>query len=260
VGSAVVQCPKCGHIRTAADTAPAWQCPACGVAYNKYGAYLAREQARAAAPAGAAATPAARSADRSVWTLLAVNAAILCIALVDRWNIVALMAAYWAQSVQIGISNVFRILALDRFSTEGFRIGGRAVDPTPAVKRKTAFFFAFHYGFFHLGYLAFLAAAAKRTVIFDSWFLLCTVAYGLDHIWAFRDRVALDRQATTNIGTLMFTPYLRILPMHLTIVLGALFIKSAAGLILFGVLKTLADLGMHMAERAQSRKAMASRT
>ena len=28
-------CPKCGYARTAADTAPAWQCPSCGVAYNK---------------------------------------------------------------------------------------------------------------------------------------------------------------------------------------------------------------------------------
>lgn len=28
-------CPKCRHARQATDTAPAWQCPACGVAYAK---------------------------------------------------------------------------------------------------------------------------------------------------------------------------------------------------------------------------------
>ena len=28
-------CPKCGYARTASETAPAWQCPSCGVAYNK---------------------------------------------------------------------------------------------------------------------------------------------------------------------------------------------------------------------------------
>lgn len=28
-------CPKCTYKRTAADTAPEWQCPACGVAYSK---------------------------------------------------------------------------------------------------------------------------------------------------------------------------------------------------------------------------------
>jgi len=33
--SAVV-CPKCGYARKAADAAPAWQCPSCGIAYNKF--------------------------------------------------------------------------------------------------------------------------------------------------------------------------------------------------------------------------------
>ena len=28
-------CPKCQHQRTAADHGPAWQCPSCGIAYNK---------------------------------------------------------------------------------------------------------------------------------------------------------------------------------------------------------------------------------
>lgn len=30
-------CPKCQYKRTPDDTAPGWQCPACGVAYNKVG-------------------------------------------------------------------------------------------------------------------------------------------------------------------------------------------------------------------------------
>ena len=28
-------CPKCHHVRQATETSPAWQCPACGVAYAK---------------------------------------------------------------------------------------------------------------------------------------------------------------------------------------------------------------------------------
>lgn len=42
-------CPKCGHVRRNTDTAPDWQCPACGVAYAK------------AAEAAAARVPAAQS-------------------------------------------------------------------------------------------------------------------------------------------------------------------------------------------------------
>jgi len=30
-----VTCPKCSYTRTSSDEAPEWQCPACGVAYNK---------------------------------------------------------------------------------------------------------------------------------------------------------------------------------------------------------------------------------
>jgi len=96
--------------------------------------------------------------------------------------------------------------------------------------------------------------------MFDGWFWLCAIGFGLDHVWPCRERVALDRQATPNIGTLMFTPYLRILPMHLTIVLGALFINTAAGMVLFGVLKALADLAMHFVERAQAHQAVAAQT
>lgn len=39
-------CPKCGHKRTAADIAPTWQCPSCGIAYDKF-------RAEAATPAAA---------------------------------------------------------------------------------------------------------------------------------------------------------------------------------------------------------------
>ena len=136
VTAVAVSCPKCGHVRTAAETAPAWQCPACGIAYNKYSAYVARMREGARLLQASDTVP-AWSADGSVWVLLLVNIAILGVALFDHWNTVALMAAYWAQSVMIGIANVFRILALDRFSTEGFKIGGKSVDPTPAVKRQT---------------------------------------------------------------------------------------------------------------------------
>jgi hypothetical protein len=45
----------------------------------------------------------------------------------------------------------------------------------------------------------------------------------------------------------MFTPYVRIVPMHLTILLGAT-LGSGKGLLLFGVLKTLADVVMHVIE------------
>ena len=48
-----------------------------------------------------------------------------------------------------------------------------------------------------------------------------------------------------KIGTLMFYPYARIIPMHLTLILGV-FLDG--GLLLFLLLKTLADVIMHVVE------------
>ena len=39
-------CPKCGHVRKATDAAPAWECPACGIAIAKYRDSLAQAAAR----------------------------------------------------------------------------------------------------------------------------------------------------------------------------------------------------------------------
>ena len=33
-------CPKCGYVRKATDVAPDWQCPSCGIAYEKFGTEL----------------------------------------------------------------------------------------------------------------------------------------------------------------------------------------------------------------------------
>ncbi len=57
----------------------------------------------------------------------------------------------------------------------------------------------------------------------------------------------MDAQGTPNIGTLMFTPYLRVVPMHLTIVFGAVALGST-GVLVFGGMKMVADVAMHVAE------------
>lgn len=47
----------------------------------------------------------------------------------------------------------------------------------------------------------------------------------------------------------MFLPYLRVVPMHIIIVAGlASNMAGVSALLLFGVLKTFADVAMHYAE------------
>ena len=246
-------CPKCGHVRGETEVAPAWQCPACGIAYNKYQAYLARAK-QAMIPPGRADAEPAWTDDGSIWTLLAANGLSLAAAIYNDWSTVSLMLLYWSQSVIIGISNVFRILTLDRFSTENFRINNRRVEPTTGTKWQVAIFFALHYGFFHLVYMMFLLTGSKGEPLLVPGFWACMLAFAVNHIWSYHYNRELDRKGTPNIGTLMFTPYLRIIPMHLTIIFGGLFAQSRVSLILFGLLKTIADAGMHLVEHRQIKK------
>ena len=144
-----------------------------------------------------------------------------------------------------------RIRSLKAFSTEGFTINGKQPDETPATKRKTAFFFLVHYGFFHVVYFIFLNIQHPFGALpeYDWVFLsLCILGFVGSHFYSYRYNATRDfRDRKPNIGSLMFYPYLRILPMHLTIVIGA-GSTGVASLLMFMMLKTLADMGMHVVE------------
>ena len=242
-----ILCPKCGHAREALASAPDWQCPACGIAYHKYAGYLERTKAALVPPAAGAPRP-STSWDGSVWALLGANLLALAIAVAADWSAVSMMLLYWGQSVVIGLFNAARIASLDRFSTDNFQINGRDVEPTAGVRLQVTLFFLMHYGIFHAVYLLFLVMDGSGGAHLDGWFLVCIVIFAFNHAWSYRYNLALDRQGTPNIGTLMFTPYVRIIPMHFTIIFGSIAFDSQGTLILFGLLKTGADVAMHATE------------
>jgi hypothetical protein len=196
----------------------------------------------------------------STLSLVIVNAAAIAVALVLDWPVATLIWPYWIQSVVIGYFSRRRILALGRFSTAGFTMNDRAVDATPATQRSVANFFALHYGFFHFGYLMFLVRQYAQLGPWD-WLGLgaLSVSFAWNHRFSFEQNVAADRRGTPNIGTLMFLPYARILPMHLTIMLGGQFGGEGAKVVLiFGALKTVADVLMHHVEHRVLRRATAA--
>lgn len=180
--------------------------------------------------------------------LLASNAVALVIALWQGWPLGLLLWPYWLQSVIIGFFSFRRIRGLQRFSTAGFRINGRAVDPTEATKRSTANFFALHYGLFHVVYAGFLS---RQVLPAQDWLWvgLAGAAFFLNHRDSFLRFRDADRRGEPNIGTLMFLPYLRVLPMHVMIIVGIGVLGGGVlSVLLFGVLKTAADCAMHVAE------------
>jgi hypothetical protein len=190
----------------------------------------------------------------SVRNLLLSNAATLAAALAFDWNLGWLLWPYWIQSVIIGWHARRRMLALAQFSTEGFTSNGRRVPEDDTGKRSTANFFALHYGFFHLGYLLFLA---KEHPVADlraaAVLAACGVSFVLSQRETYRVQHAADLRGRPNLGALMATPYLRVVPMHLAIILGA-GATGGTALWLFCGLKTASDLLLDRIDRRMAVK------
>lgn len=183
--------------------------------------------------------------DTSTISLLVSNLVVMTIALIQSWDLTTLLIVYWFQTVIIGFFNFFRILALKNFSTENFKINNRPVEPTQSTKFFTAVFFAFHYGFFHFAYLVFIFSSllTTRANIDGIYIFSGVVVFGINHFFSFRHNKKIDEQKKQNIGSLMFIPYIRIIPMHIIIIFGT--ILGAGSLLIFLILKTIADMAMH---------------
>jgi hypothetical protein len=181
-------------------------------------------------------------------------------ALYENWDLLTIMFIYWCQSVIIGIFTFFKIISLKNFSTEGYiGISSLLIRSPSAVKISLAAFFAFHYGFFHFVYYMFLIAGpflwAGSTLSFDSVTMVLVIAiFFFNHLFSFLYNQKRDANKKKNIKKIMMFPYFRIIPMHLTIIFGSFFIISGAPqitLILFLILKTIADTAMHIVEHKE---------
>lgn len=183
------------------------------------------------------------------------NAVTLAAAVSQHWSPLPVMLIYWGQSVAIGVANVVRMMLLKDFTTQGLTSGGRPVPETAAGKRMIATFFAFHYGMFHFVYLLFLFhGPLGRLDPHTAEMVVGNVAlFAGSHLWHVISVHGDDYRGRPNLGTLMFYPYLRILPMHLAIILGSALPGGA--LPLFIALKTASDFGMHAVERHVFRSA-----
>jgi hypothetical protein len=239
-------CPKCAYVRAASDRNPEWQCPRCHIAYAKFGA----APLRAALVAEGREMVAEAAADFSVLALIAANLIALAIAYATKMSLRDLMLVYWIQSVVIGATNVLRILRLQRFATDGFRMNNEVVKEEPHVPGTIAIFFTLHYGGFHLIYLIFLLNAHGRAGALAPLYVyaLLALVFIVNHAYSLRHNVARDARGKPNIGTMMMLPYARIVPMHLTILAGGLFYGSTFSFLVFGALKTVADVVMHTVE------------
>ncbi|MDD5593700.1 MAG: DUF6498-containing protein [Candidatus Margulisbacteria bacterium] len=195
----------------------------------------------------------------SLWSLITANLLVAALALRFDWSLIELLWIYWCQSVIIGVINFIKLLTLADFSTEGFTVNGRSVPANQLTKFSTALFFALHYGTFHLVYLIFLSVFTLAGnelplgpgVTSVAGIVFSTLVFLANHLFSFYSNWPQERLGT-NIGQQMFIPYVRIIPMHLTIIFGAVLGSATGGtfvpLLLFLALKTFADVALHLYE------------
>lgn len=197
--------------------------------------------------------------DLSLWFLMLSNIAMIFFATNENWGLITILCVYWFQSITIGIFHFLRIMHLKEFSTERFLINGKPVQPTQSTKKRIAYFFLLHYGLFHVLYLIFLMIGASTktygnlpsTSELPYLFLTMLLFFG-NHLFSYRYNKPKDTKKQ-KIGPLLFFPYARIIPMHLTIVFAATSVITDA-LPFFMVMKTLADGIMHIVDHAILRK------
>jgi len=84
--------------------------------------------------------------------------------------------------------------------------------------------------------------------------LVCGFAYVFAQGKTCEQQIASDALGKPNLGKLMFLPYLRILPMHLTIIFGIIG-GSTFSILFFVALKTIADVLLGRFDRNIASKA-----
>lgn len=195
----------------------------------------------------------------STLSLVFSNVLVIIFAIVDRLSAIDVLWIYWSQSVIIGIFNFIKILSLKEFSTEGLKQGNKPVLPTRGAKISTAIFFLIHYGFFHLIYSVFLGgfssfAHTSNSGSGISYLFYSSAIFFVSYLIEFINSRNEENEEFPNLGYLMFAPYARIIPMHLTIIFGG-FIGAAGSflsadtnlaiIVLFTGIKTIVDLITH---------------
>lgn len=92
-----MECPKCKYLRQPGDTAPRWQCPQCGIAYDKF---LDTPPATVATRAARGATKGSGFSFKKV--RIAILLAILAVVLLDSW-LTLVRSTSWAHPLWVVI-------------------------------------------------------------------------------------------------------------------------------------------------------------
>lgn len=202
----------------------------------------------------------------AVVALIAANAIPLIGVLSFGWNVWTILIVYWLENGIVGAFNIAKMAKAEGDATDvanSIRINGRPA--SSMAKAGLIPFFVMHYGIFWAVHGVFVLTLP----VFGSMgpdggpdmvdgfspatIPLAVVALTISHAVSFWFNFlgAGEYRRVTAAGQ-MFAPYGRLVVLHITIILGGAAIAftgaPAAAVVILVVLKTLLDLGFHLAE------------
>jgi hypothetical protein len=206
-----------------------------------------------------------------VLSLIFANLVTVALAILGNWDLATVMFIYWAQSIIIGLFSVISILGADTASLGADlqkpideRGGSDKITPRFVWTYKCimAGFFTLHYGLFHWGYYTFIVESGLfGTVNFaDPGIWLSCGLFFTNHLYSHITYRNERLKGAGYVNEQFFTPYRRIIPMHLTIIFGSIVIvvlevfgitSTLPVLVLFLLLKTYSDLSAHLIKHEQ---------
>jgi len=181
--------------------------------------------------------------DPGFWALIILNLFFIYEYREDPSEYTTIIWLYWCQSVFLGIFNFFDMLTLKNVSVENMTMNGKPATPKQA-KGCLPVFFLFHYGIFHFVYFVFLAVDLKFSDVNFALLKMAIAGILLNQVIQFVQTKTKYADMPRNLGVMFITPYLRIVPMHLTILLPNFIGWTPA--LTFLILKTVFDVIGHL--------------
>jgi hypothetical protein len=211
---------------------------------------------------GGIVTSSTRRSDRPVFSaglaLVLANVIPLVGAVFWGWSILEIVALYWAENLVIGFYTVLRILLVRPPEGKGLLV---------VANLFAAVFFTVHYGMFCLVHGVFVFSLLGRDAsvienfpslraagtVFQGGTLLALAALVASHGVSFVRNYLFGREyRDTTVNDQMFSPYPRIVVLHVAILFGAFAIQALGSpvflLVLLVIGKTILDLVLHRRE------------
>jgi hypothetical protein len=178
--------------------------------------------------------------DPAFLAIIAMNVYLVITYYRDPNSIHAIILFFWIQNVLIGLFHFLDMLTVQHTREGSFPIGNSGKN----AKGCSALFFLVHYSAFQVGYLIFVVMHIDMKqvnwhyVYISFWLLLAGM------FMQFIINKRREEGIEMNITSMIFLPYLRIIPMHLMIFVPALLHLSSY--LVFLLLKAGCDAGMYI--------------